>query len=264
MPSTLRLAHLPGQTYVNYQKVRLDVATLLVDIGDQTFATSTGSLAHSGGSETVTSMPYGVAMDCKGGGSHTGLANIDLTGMPFNVIDTFTVGGYIPAGTATFSSNDQVVNPTGGGYCGWITPTPWLYNPFNAQGGFRLDLGYIGTGIWEVSIDIKPGSDPNSINLSSAGVVPVAILSSDTFDATTEVDRDTVALAGASVKMVGKSGKLLCHEEDVNEDGFVDLVCKVVTAQFMIEPGDSKAMLEAYTKGGTPIEGEDFIRIVPD
>ena len=37
----------------------------------------------------------------------------------------------------------------------------------------------------KVTIDIKPGSDPNSINLGSAGVIPVAILSSEAFDATT-------------------------------------------------------------------------------
>jgi hypothetical protein len=34
-------------------------------------------------------------------------------------------------------------------------------------------------------IDIKPGSFPNSINPRSKGVIPVAILTTDTFDATT-------------------------------------------------------------------------------
>ena len=115
-----------------------------------------------------------------------------------------------------------------------------------------------------VDIDIKPGSDPNSINLSSAGVVPVAILSSAEFDAVTEVDRDTIALAGATVRMVGKSNKLLCHEKDVNDDGLDDLVCQVMTAGFMIEPGDSSAVLEAMTLDGEGIRGEDSVRIVPD
>jgi hypothetical protein len=36
-----------------------------------------------------------------------------------------------------------------------------------------------------VPIDIKPGSFPNSINPQSKGVIPVAILTTDTFDATT-------------------------------------------------------------------------------
>jgi len=118
-------------------------------------------------------------------------------------------------------------------------------------------------GVTTVDIDIKPGSDPNSINLGSAGVVPLAILSSATFDAT-DVDPDTISLAGAKVKMVGKSDKSLCGIEDVNDDGLDDLVCKVETAQFMVEPGDSMAVLEAEIFGGQPIRGEDSIRIVPE
>ena len=114
----------------------------------------------------------------------------------------------------------------------------------------------------DVDIDIKPGSATNSINLGSAGVIPVAILSSSTFDALS-VDPQSVALAGAGVRLVGKSNKYLAHEEDVNGDGLMDLVCKVETAQFMIEPGESIAVLEGETFSGVPIKGEDSIQIVP-
>jgi len=114
------------------------------------------------------------------------------------------------------------------------------------------------------AIDIKPGSDPNSINLSSAGVIPVAILSSGTFDATTEADPDTLSLAGATVRMVGKSGKLLCHDEDVNEDGLFDLVCQFETEELLIQVGDSMAVVEGEKFDVTPIRGEDNISIVPD
>jgi hypothetical protein len=110
-------------------------------------------------------------------------------------------------------------------------------------------------------IDIKPGSYPNSINLESAGAVPVAILSSATFDAQT-VNPDTVSLAGARVKLVGKSSRYLCRGEDVNGDGLVDLVCHVETAQFMIEPGESVAILEAETFDGTSVRGKDSVTIV--
>ncbi len=114
-----------------------------------------------------------------------------------------------------------------------------------------------------VDIDIKPGSDQNTINLSSAGVISVAILSSDTFEATT-VDPDTVSLAGAGVKMAGKSGKYLSQERDVNNDGLLDLVCQILTAGFEIVPGDSVAVLTAKTYDNQYIRGEDNIRIVKD
>lgn len=119
------------------------------------------------------------------------------------------------------------------------------------------------TQIREVSIDIKPGSATNSINLSASGVIPVAILSAADFDATS-VNPETVRLAGATVKLVGKSGSDLCHARDANGDGLVDLVCDVNTAQVMIEEGSSMAVLEAKTFSGLPIRGQDAVRIVPD
>jgi hypothetical protein len=113
-----------------------------------------------------------------------------------------------------------------------------------------------------VAIDIKPGSFPNSINLRSAGVTPVAIISDPTFDAT-QVDPATVSLAGAQVKLIGKGKKYSCGAQDINGDGLLDLVCHVLTAQFSIEPGSSVAVLEAKTFGGQAIRGEDSINIVP-
>ncbi len=149
------------------------------------------------------------------------------------------------------------------------------YCPSVIKGGSSYKMWYTGVGsgysigyataplpVLDVEIDIKPGSDQNTINLSSAGVISVAILSSDTFDAT-EVDPATVTLAGTGVKMVGKSDKYLSQERDVNNDGLLDLVCQVLTAGLEI-PGDSVAVLTANTFEGMSIRGEDFVRIVPD
>jgi len=119
-----------------------------------------------------------------------------------------------------------------------------------------------GPTVQIVEIDIKPGSSQNTINLGSAGVVPVAILSSSEFDATS-VDPETITLAGAPVQRVGKNNKPLCHAADVNLDGLLDLFCQVVTAQLNLQPGDTTAVLEGQTFDATPIRGEDSIRIVP-
>jgi hypothetical protein len=114
-----------------------------------------------------------------------------------------------------------------------------------------------------VIIDIKPGSFPNSINLGSNGVIPVAILSSEDFDATT-VDPDTVALAGANVAVRGKSEKSMAHEEDINDDGYIDLVLQVITEN--LDPSTFQngiATLTAETYGGLAVTGEDEVIIVP-
>jgi hypothetical protein len=116
--------------------------------------------------------------------------------------------------------------------------------------------------ILEVEIDIKPGSDPNSINLGSAGSIPVAILSSESFDATT-VDPSTVTLEGASVRLVGKGERYLSNEEDTNSDGLVDLGVKILTDGLAIDVGESVAVLEGMTYEGRQIEGQDSINIVP-
>ncbi len=113
-----------------------------------------------------------------------------------------------------------------------------------------------------VEIDIKPGSYPNTINLGSQGVIPVAVLSSADFDATM-VDPTSVQLSGADVAMRGQ-GKSLAHVEDVNGDGLLDLVCQVETEN--LDPGafqGGDAILTGETFDGILIEGRDEIIIVP-
>jgi hypothetical protein len=125
----------------SFEKLRLDPANLTVDIGDRRFATSTGSLIHpdSGGNQAVSSMSYATAMGC----GATGAANVDLRGTPFAVDDSFTPGS-LGFGGATFSEADQVVNVTGNGNCGWVSPNPAAYNPFNpVPGDFSLQLRYL-------------------------------------------------------------------------------------------------------------------------
>jgi hypothetical protein len=58
-----------------------------------------------------------------------------------------------------------------------------------------------------IAIDIKPGTEPNEINAKAKGAIPVAILSSATFDTTT-VDASSLRFAGAGVS-VGR-GKNCC------------------------------------------------------
>jgi hypothetical protein len=113
----------------------------------------------------------------------------------------------------------------------------------------------------DVNIDIKPGSDPNCININGHGVIPVAILGSATFDVSM-VDQSTLSFGGLAVHVRGNKGPF-CGSEDTNDDGFVDLVC-----QFQDDPinwtiGDGSATLTGATLDGMPIEGTDSICVVP-
>jgi hypothetical protein len=111
-----------------------------------------------------------------------------------------------------------------------------------------------------VAIDIKPGSYPNTINLGSNGVVPVAIFSSATFDART-VDPTTVTLASAGVRLRG-NGQPMASFEDVNRDGLLDIVVHIVTEALTLTPTDTQAVLQGVTFSGIRIRGIDTVRVV--
>ena len=115
----------------------------------------------------------------------------------------------------------------------------------------------------EVEIDIKPGGTPNSINCNNPnGVIPVAILSTDTFDATT-VDHTTVTFEGASETHVDKrTGLARRHEEDVNGDGRTDLVFHFRLRDADLGCGSTEARLEGETFDGQRIFGVDSVRMI--
>jgi len=124
-----------------YSKIRLVVSSGMIDISDRTFSASTGNVMEGGNHPAnVTSMPYAVAASCNN--TAGGTAEVDLTGTPFQVATgQFAPGGYLGQGTATYSSNNQVVQLTGGGYCGWDSPGA-LTDPPSQSGGAQLQLVY--------------------------------------------------------------------------------------------------------------------------
>ncbi len=81
----------------------------------------------------------------------------------------------------------------------------------------------------EVNIDVKPGSFANLINLTSRGIIPVAILLTVAFNAPRVMDKTSLTL--------GRTGtneeRLACctkSAEDVNSDGLLSglpLLCLV-------------------------------------
>jgi hypothetical protein len=117
--------------------------------------------------------------------------------------------------------------------------------------------------VQQVVIDIKPGSDPNSINCSnSRGVIPVAILTTATFDATT-VDHTTVTFESAAETHVNKkTGVARRHQEDADGDGDLDLVLHFRLGDSDLTCASTVGTLTGTTFGGTPITGTDAVRMV--
>jgi hypothetical protein len=103
-----------------------------------------------------------------------------------------------------------------------------------------------------VTIDIKPGSATNPINLRSGGLIPVAILTTPSFDATT-VDVSTVRFGPGNASEAHGHG----HVEDVDGDGDLDLMLHFSTAAAAIPCGATSATLT-----GTGITGTDVVTTI--
>ena len=126
-----------------------------------------------------------------------------------------------------------------------------------------------------VSVDIKPTTCPNLVNVKSRGILPVAILGTDHFDVT-RVDVATVALTGVAPR--GSAWEDVATPRDENEDcipagpdGRVDLLLRfdtqeVIAALGEVEDGEEQVLeltgrlLEEY--GRTRIVGADGVLIL--
>jgi len=127
------------------------------------------------------------------------------------------------------------------------------------QGALAEVTAYSFRQVVPVGIDIKPGSFPNSINPRTQGVIPVAILTTGTFDATTvQPSSVTFGRTGTEATEAHSTG----HLEDVDNDGDIDLVLHFRTQETGIMCGDTSASLTGKTTAGQDIEGSDSIRTV--
>lgn len=129
-------------------------------------------------------------------------------------------------------------------------------------GNIPINLVTLETGM---AIDIKPGDDQNNINLKSNGVVPVAVLTTDDFDAGT-VNPATAQFAGAAPER----WKL----EDVDDDGDDDIIFHFRTQELDLNQDSTEATLTAQLmsqttirsteqiSGGAIVSGTDEVRII--
>ncbi|MCH8344172.1 MAG: VCBS repeat-containing protein [Planctomycetes bacterium] len=140
------------------------------------------------------------------------------------------------------------------------------------------------------SLDIKPGSCPNSFNRNSHGVLPVALVGRESFDVT-QVDLDSLLL----VRKDGVGGSVAPHEgppgpssefedvatpfegveqcdcHDLEGDGIQDLMMHFKTVDVVaalelndLPDGDLVSLtLIGTLLDGTPFDADDCVRLVP-
>lgn len=100
-----------------------------------------------------------------------------------------------------------------------------------------------------------PGSSPNRINLDSKGVIPVAILTTNSFDAT-RVDPLSVRFGPNGAIETHRRG----HLDDADKDGFSDMLLHFSTPETGIGCLEKFAVLTGSTIDGILIRGADSIR----
>jgi hypothetical protein len=129
---------------------------------------------------------------------------------------------------------------------------------FNDYGQLRITVTH---AVLEVSIDIKPKSDRNSINCLHNPIIAVAILTTSTamgdptdFDASTVESFTVVFGPGAASPAHSRA-----HIEDVDQDGDRDMILHFRQSSTGLQCGDVEACLVGETTDGTSIQGCDAV-----
>lgn len=117
-----------------------------------------------------------------------------------------------------------------------------------------------------VAIDVKPGSDPNAINVRARVEVPVAILGSASFDVN-DVQASTVRFGpmhdpGEMHQHDAGAAALRYASEDVNGDGYVDLVFHFRAADTGLQAEDTQACLHGNLNDSQHFCGHDTVKVI--
>jgi hypothetical protein len=170
---------------------------------------------------------------------------------------TFIIDWGDDSPTTTGSSDIQGVNTVTGAHQYF---TSGIYTVIvtimDKDGGIGNDNLEVKVASLLVNIDIKPGSDTNSINPYSNGSIPVAILSDGDFDATT-VRGDTCRFGQ------GQAAPKHYAIEDVDSDGDLDMILHFSTQGTGLTFTDTEATLTGQIADDRYISGTDVVRMVP-
>ena len=125
---------------------------------------------------------------------------------------------------------------------------------------FPIYSAFLLSPILETTIDIKPGWDPNSINPRNRGRIPVAILSTNDFDAPSQIDQNSLTFGSTG----NEESLLSCNRRprDVDGDGLNDVICYFNIRSTGFQCVDTEGILRGNTVDGMPIEGRDSVTVL--
>lgn len=134
-------------------------------------------------------------------------------------------------------------------------------NPMT-NGAYALIVSGVTPLMQYINIEVKPGSgDFAPLNPKAKGTIPVALLSNKDFNALdVEVNEKALTFGRTgeeySLKRCAKEG------EDVNGDGYPDLVCHFDNQIANFRRGDLGAVLKGKTKSAKPFQGHGDLKTV--
>lgn len=170
--------------------------------------------------------------------------------------------GYNGAGAVLISQNDWdnliyaggAIGSPGATFADLPAITPWVQE-LDVETDKLIHPEKYEARELSINIDIKPSSFPNSINLRGRGKTPVAVLGSAMFDVTT-IDRMTVIFADAPALNIGAT------PEDINKDGFLDIVFHFDTQSLNLPVDAISACLTGTTSDHKKFKGCDSVRLI--
>lgn len=107
-----------------------------------------------------------------------------------------------------------------------------------------------------VSIDVKPGDTPTTVEANREGMLPVAILSTAQFDAAT-VDPASIRVGPTGTE----AEPFRAMADDINRDERMDLLILVRLQEMKVKCDDKVIRLTAKTQAGADIEGSEAVTV---
>ncbi len=129
-----------------------------------------------------------------------------------------------------------------------------LFSVPAASANVSLGSEHAGAQALRVTIDVKPGDQPTTIEPKREGMIPVVILTTPSFDAT-RIDPATVRVGASGTE----AAVFRSATEDVDKDGDTDLLLLFRVQQMGLECTDTVVRLKGRTREGQEIEGTEAV-----